>query len=470
MDVTIGTRYQLLPRGAPGLACDDDGVALGAVPLVRTTSADGLGRSDVLPLAALAEILGLAYGPQPPEVTERCHRGLKRAAARLDAGDIVLACIEAVLIGFPTLTAEAMAKLARHADLEKSWEDQPRLPAGQSGGGQWTAEAAGGEAARPANDLHPRPAEPSSRPSSRATTTDHSAAHHPEGHSISLDDGVFHPDRDAPRLISTAGGAEDEEPHIGIGDNSGDFTSLEEVFPGLGRSGRELLTVLTPVDAFLGDSAAAEGANLTATEGVYAGLVAQIRAIDPSWRDDELQTLDQMSWQGRVAAINNLRMERAVAYYKIRGDIGPLQVETLRFLQGAVDKAYAEAVSKYDTGQLPARLSREEAIGNYVDMQTRQALRTLFKDEGIGFGPGQDITINNRDASTADEAYRVPDTRLRKLSIDWSLTPKTLSAPQIRGFFAADSEPEAVVIIRPRQLGPRSMYLIPRPAHLPSLR
>ena len=34
---------------------------------------------------------------------------------------------------------------------------------------------------------------------------------------------------------------------------------------------------------------------------------------------------------------------------------------------------------------------------------------------------------------------------------------------QIRGFFAADSKPTYVIIIRPSQLGAESTYAIPRP-------
>ena len=61
-------------------------------------------------------------------------------------------------------------------------------------------------------------------------------------------------------------------------------------------------------------------------------------------------------------------MERAVAYYRMRGDVGPLQVETLRFLQDAVDAAYPEAVADADAGRLQPRLSREQAIGTRMTL------------------------------------------------------------------------------------------------------
>jgi hypothetical protein len=161
-------------------------------------------------------------------------------------------------------------------------------------------------------------------------------------------------------------------------------------------------------------------------------------------------------------------MARAAAYYRMRGDVGPLQVETLRFLRTAVDAAYQDAVSAADAGRLQPRLSREEAIGNRVDFVVRRDLRQLFDDYNIPYGPRSDLTINNRDYETSenDSLYRIPDARLRDVSFDWTLSEKTISDPQIRGFFRADSQPRAVIIIRPSQLGGYTTYLILRPADI----
>jgi hypothetical protein len=241
--------------------------------------------------------------------------------------------------------------------------------------------------------------------------------------------------------------------------------SLQDVFPGL-KNEPGLAIPLAPIDGFLGISASADAANLAATEAEYRLLSAQIRSLEPNWSAHELEPLGSMSWQGRANAINNLRMERAVAYYTARGDIRPLQVETLSFLQQAVDTAYDEAETKYSAGDLTSRLSRGEAIGNFVDRQVRNQLRQLFNVNGISFGSGGNITINNRDVSTDEQSYRIPDARLGNVSFDWSLVLKTISSPQIRGFFLADSKPDAVVIVRPSQLGRDSTYLIPRPADL----
>ncbi|MGZ3367228.1 MAG: hypothetical protein ACXU8Y_21135, partial [Caulobacteraceae bacterium] len=122
--------------------------------------------------------------------------------------------------------------------------------------------------------------------------------------------------------------------------------------------------------------------------------------------------------------------------------------------QGAVDRAYAEGEVKYDAGRLEPRLSREEAIGNYMDAVVRNDLREKFTDYQIQYGPTADIRINNRDydTSASDSTYRIPDARVGNASFDWTLARKTMASPQIRGFFSADSSPSAVVIVRPSQL------------------
>jgi hypothetical protein len=103
-----------------------------------------------------------------------------------------------------------------------------------------------------------------------------------------------------------------------------------------------------------------------------------------------------------------------------------------------------------------------------MDFTFRRDLRRMFSAYGIPFGPGEDITVNSRDYETSenDTSYRIPDAGLRDITFEWTLSPKTISSPQIRGFFRADSQPRAVIVIRPSKLGPDSTYLIPRPARL----
>jgi hypothetical protein len=78
--------------------------------------------------------------------------GIQRVAAWLEKGDLAMAGIEAVLLAFPEIDPDGMAKLAKLADLTKggdAWLNEPRIPAGQPDGGQWTTGGAATGAAAP---------------------------------------------------------------------------------------------------------------------------------------------------------------------------------------------------------------------------------------------------------------------------------------------------------------------------------
>jgi hypothetical protein len=132
------------------LACDGQGIALGPTPLVVATGKGGAGRCSVIPIEGLEQALTLAYGAQSPATVKRCHAGLRRIAARLEEGDVASAGVEAVFLRFDPISRGGMAKLRNADDLLKdgtAWQDQPRVPAGETGGGQWTSE--GGTAGGP---------------------------------------------------------------------------------------------------------------------------------------------------------------------------------------------------------------------------------------------------------------------------------------------------------------------------------
>lgn len=449
--------YRLTPRGGGGLACEKAGVALGPTALVRALAdAAGRWRCGVRSPQGLGLILSAPYGPQPEQVVLRFYRGFRRAACAIEAGDLCLAGVEAVLLGFPDVTPSGLAKLADVAEFEKggaAWENEPRAPAGQADGGQWTAEEAGGA---PASEA---------KPTAHATPASQTP-------SLPLNDGVYRPGMDAPRIVPAGAGAEEEEPASRRSNGPPeDFTFLEDVFPGL-RDARILALPLTPIDGILGFSALSDETPAMVTLGQYRGLIGEIQQIDPTFHRDELfppGEIAELSRQARDSLINGLLMERAAAYYRTRGDVRRLQVETLRFLQGAVDDAYKEAVSIADAGRLQPRLSREEAIGNWVDLAVRKDLRRMFNTYGIPFGADKDITVNYRNYETSqnDTRYRIPDARLGDVAFDWTLSSKTIGDAQIRGFFRADSRPRAVIIVRPSPLGPGSTYLIPRPLDVP---
>ena len=405
--------------------------------------------------ATLGEILRLAYGAQPADAVHRRHRALSRVAAQLECGDLAKASLEAVMGGFPDVAPPALAKLATFAILEKggtAWQNEPRIPAGQTGGGQWTTGGGGTTSATSDNG----------NANVRVRTGQAGTG---AGRPSLLDDGVYRPAEDRPVLTATDSPDDaDEGFRHGIGGNEPpyDFMELSDLFPTL-KDHPEIAFPLAPLDSFLGVSGLADEANLAASTAEFYKLCRQIQAVDPTWRYDEVEPLASLNWQGRANVIKDLLMERARIYYTVRGNIGPLQVETLRFLEGAVDKAYQEAVDQYNAGRLPVRLSRGEAIGNFVDLRVRQRLKQYYSSFRIPFGPKQQITINNQDVSTASQSYRIPDARAGRVSFDWSLVFKTLSSPQVKGFFSADSEPVAVVIVRPRQLERGGAYWIPRP-------
>jgi hypothetical protein len=225
MNFPIDYLYRLVDRGGAGLSCDASGVALGSAELARVDLQGGrLRRCEVRSPRALGQILAAAYGPQPDAVVQRLHRGLRRTAAWLEAGDLCHAGVEAVMLRVPELTPTAVAKLAAFADLEKRgqpWKDEPRVPAGQAGGGQWTTDGGGGEgeAKAPAKSVRAARPVPSPRREQFAPTPAGNAEPPPAASpppprysqpQATLDDGVYHynegqgspPDRDS----YTAGG------------------------------------------------------------------------------------------------------------------------------------------------------------------------------------------------------------------------------------------------------------------------
>ncbi len=147
MNLPTQRSYRLVPRGGAGLACDEQGLALGGVDLARAlTDARGMRRCVMRSPEETAKILRTSYGPLRDETVLRLHQGLGRAAALIQAGELGRAGIQAVMLGFPDLTAEATRKLAAIADLEKAgaaWETELRVPAAAAGAGEWTTDDGG---------------------------------------------------------------------------------------------------------------------------------------------------------------------------------------------------------------------------------------------------------------------------------------------------------------------------------------
>ena len=199
-------------------------------------------------------------------------------------------------------------------------------------------------------------------------------------------------------------------------------------------------------------------------------IMEQIKAIDPGWHYDEIVPIDALgnsmqTVDGLSAKVNDLRFQRAVVVARLKGDYEPLQVETLRFVQQRADLAYDRGVALLKAGRLTPRLSDQEALGNYIDLQVRLNLRDRYNVLGIDSAGAGPVRVNRREnnSSGSDLTYRLPDARVKDVAFDVTLTRKTLSTSQVRGFFEGDFRPSRVIIIRPRQIGADHTYAISRP-------
>lgn len=240
-----------------------------------------------------------------------------------------------------------------------------------------------------------------------------------------------------------------------------DPMTLQEAFPGLANPPAG--AILSVADNLFDITGPASALTASLTQQYSSVLIRQIRAIDPDYRFDSLGRPSTL--EGQVNQINRLRLHRAAALYRVRGETGALQVEALRYLQPKVDAAYEMGLRMLEAGRLSVRLSPREAVGNYIDREMRRELRELYNSLGIASGPGQQVRVVGReyDSSASELTYRIPDARIGNLAIDVTLTQKTLSTAQVRGFFNSYFRPSSVVIVRPRQSGPNSTYIITRP-------
>ena len=192
-------------------------------------------------------------------------------------------------------------------------------------------------------------------------------------------------------------------------------------------------------------------------------IIAQIGAVDPTWRFD--QWTPATTTEGRRNELNFLRFQRAAVMLRVKGDAEQLKLETLRVIQESADRAYERGLIYLRQGRLKIRLSEREALGNYRDQEVRRDLRNNYNKFGIGYSGNGPVRVNKRedDTSGADATYRLPDARVDDVAFDVTLTRKTLATPQVRGFFGTDFKPNHVVIVRPRQIGEGSTYIITRP-------
>lgn len=254
-------------------------------------------------------------------------------------------------------------------------------------------------------------------------------------------------------------------PRARIGGNqrrpSYDPMTLAQTFPGLRHAPGGAIIALA--DNALDITGPARRLTTDLADAEAKSLIKQIRQVDPEFRYDRLGPPTTL--EGQINEIRNLRMHRATARYNKLGDDKPLQVEVLVRVQASVDRAYAEGVNLADAGRLKPQLSRNEAISNYIDRTVRKDLQQLFALYGIEQGAGKPVRVVGREYNTSgtDRTYRIPDARVGQIAYDFTIARKLPSTPQVRGFFQSDFRPDAVIIVRPSQLGSGSTYGIKKP-------
>lgn len=448
-----------------GLRCDGDGLFLGRNALLDR---DRVGNFQARPTGDLRKIFDGIYRGQTN--WESRIRSVRLVANALNKGEMARAMMTAVLMRLPDpdssiRIADVDSVLAKAGFNSDEARDER---------GRWTNGGSDGESEIAGNSSESRVAADPQKPSAVMDSNfRHASVRLTDAGEIEAPDdpvsqasaravtATFDAD-DAPNLVLASAEGEDErDPRFGIG---GNYPPLEELFPP-----RLLRSPAGPAVQFLDNlldlSGPGDVVNLEVSKLQLRALLNEIHEVDPSYVYQSIEPLGglaEMSWQARLNTINALRADLAAAIYRVRGDIRPLQEVTLQFMQRTTNAAYDEAVARYNTGRLNVRLSREEAIGSYVDGIVRLQLRTFFNGLGIPTDSASAVRVNNRayNTSATGVSYRVPDARVGNLTFDVSLTAKAASDAQIKGFFDADFQPTGVVIVRPNQLGNISSYVI----------
>src|SRR5216684_4103543 len=125
---------------------NNDGAFIGrGVPLLER---DALGRWKPRDDAVLERLLTVGYG-DAIQLGRRSGQ-LGHVAAALNDGNVALACISLLRLQLPPLPTHGHARAMAKADGQllkdnPDWEDEPRVPAGNPDGGQWTTEDGGDE-------------------------------------------------------------------------------------------------------------------------------------------------------------------------------------------------------------------------------------------------------------------------------------------------------------------------------------
>lgn len=190
---------------------------------------------------------------------------------------------------------------------------------------------------------------------------------------------------------------------MGRGGNSRAFEdpmTLEQAFPGLQNSRGGAITVVAESVLNLFDlTGPATEFRLQFLQDQSRQLSSEIKNIDPRWHYNGIGGKtplgrELVSVEILRTRVENLRFQHAAIIARVRGDYGPLKVETLRFVQQSTDNAYYDAVAMLKAGLLKPRLSSSEAVGNYIDREVRRNLRERYNQVAINSDTDGAVRVN----------------------------------------------------------------------------
>lgn len=250
-------------------------------------------------------------------------------------------------------------------------------------------------------------------------------------------------------------------PPSGRGSNSGAFQdpmTLEQVAPGLRNApGGAVVAVMDHLFDFTGP---ANEMRIGHIDAQADNILADIKRLNPGFHYDELGP--NMTVEGRLNRLNELRMIRAATLVRVKGDYEALKVETIRQVREMVDTAYEEGLRQLKQGKLRQGATDAMRLGNFVDREVRINLRKLYDRFQIKIAGNGRVRVNRVERDSSTGTYRQPDIRIDDTAIDISLTKKQGNMPQVRGFFGSDFRPAHVVIITPHQHNGGNSYIIKR--------
>lgn len=167
-------------------------------------------------------------------------------------------------------------------------------------------------------------------------------------------------------------------PRARMGGNRGpalkDPMTLERTFPGLRNAPEGSIIALA--DHALDITGPASRLTAELADAEVKSLIQQIRKVDPDFQFDSVGTPTTLD--GQINQVKTLRMHRAAKLYNVKGDVKPLQVEVLRRMQASTDQAYEDGQALFEAGRLKPRLSRNEAVGNFIDRAVRKDMKKLL--------------------------------------------------------------------------------------------